>query len=88
MFDLDFCLRLRKSGVENVYTPHCEAMSESEFILHVPDDNVEREIKLFQERWRELLVKGDPYYNINKILDEKQITKDEWLEWFAGIRKS
>ena len=86
MFDIDFCLRLRKSGVENVYTPHCEAVCDSESVFHVPDDIAEREIKLFQERWRKLLIKGDPYYNINKILDEKQITKDEWLKWFAGLK--
>jgi len=86
MYDLDFCLRLRKSGVENVFTPYCEAECDNKPTLHISDYVVDREIKIFQKRWRKLLVKGDPYYNLNNILNEKQITRDEWLEWFAGLK--
>ena len=88
MYDLDFCLRLRKSGVENVYRPYCEAVCDNKSAPHVPDDIAYREIKAFQERWRKLLVKGNPYYNVKKIIIEKQITRDEWLKWFTGIKTS
>ena len=88
MYDLDFCLRLRISGIENVYTPYCEAVCDKTSALHIPDDTADREIKSFQERWRKLLIKGDPYYNVNKIIIEKQITRDEWLEWVAGTKTS
>lgn len=68
--DIDFCLRLRKNGKLIVFTPfaefyHCESKSRGadetpEHILRF-----QKEIDAFVERYRDLLEKGDPWYNPN-----------------------
>ena len=72
--DVDFCLRLREKGLLNVFTPFAEAYhyeSASRGLDTVPEKakRYEEECARFQERWKELLSKGDPYYNPNFTLD-------------------
>ena len=73
--DVDFCLRVREKGYLNVFTPfaelyHFESASRG---MDVVDEEkarrYEEECALFRERWKELLAKGDPYYNPNFSLD-------------------
>ena len=73
--DVDFCLRLREKGYLNVFTPfaelyHFESASRG---IDVMDEakakRYEEESALFRDRWKELLEKGDPYYNPNFSLD-------------------
>ncbi|MDE6621180.1 MAG: glycosyltransferase family 2 protein, partial [Lachnospiraceae bacterium] len=73
--DVDFCLRIREKGYLNVFTPfaelyHFESASRG---IDVEDEQrakrYEEESALFRERWKELLAKGDPYYNPNFSLD-------------------
>ena len=73
--DVDFCLRVREKGYLNVFTPfaelyHYEAVSRG---VDVVDEEkarrYEEECALFRARWKELLAKGDPYYNPNFSLD-------------------
>lgn len=73
--DVDFCLRIREKGYLNVFTPfaelyHFESASRG---MDVVDEKKARryedECALFRERWKELLAKGDPYYNPNFSLD-------------------
>ncbi len=72
--DVDFCLRLRKKGLLNVWTPFAE-LYHYESISRGPDvdgENAERynrESAAFREKWKEELEKGDPYYNPNFSLD-------------------
>lgn len=72
--DVDFCLRLREKGLLNVFTPFAEAYhyeSASRGLDTVPEKakRYEEECARFKERWKELLSKGDPYYNPNFTLD-------------------
>lgn len=72
--DVDFCLRLREKGLLNVFTPFAEAYhyeSASRGLDTVPEKakRYEEECARFKERWKELLAKGDPYYNPNFTLD-------------------
>lgn len=73
--DVDFCLRLREKGYLNVFTPfaelyHFESASRG---IDVMDEakakRYEEESALFRDRWKELIEKGDPYYNPNFSLD-------------------
>ncbi|MDE7477335.1 MAG: glycosyltransferase [Lachnospiraceae bacterium] len=73
--DVDFCLRIRDKGYLNVFTPfaelyHFESASRG---IDAADEKkakrYEEESALFRERWKELLAKGDPYYNPNFSLD-------------------
>ncbi len=72
--DVDFCLRLRKEGYLNIFTPFAE-LYHYESISRGLDDQGEkaerynRESEKFREVWKEELEKGDPYYNPNFSLD-------------------
>lgn len=73
--DVDFCLRIREKGYLNVFTPfaelyHFESASRgSDIVDEKKAARYEEESALFRERWKELIAKGDPYYNTNFSLD-------------------
>ena len=85
-FDLDFCLTLRKYGYENVYTPLCRMTGEILELGKVSDHDAERELKEFRKKWKDVLKQGDPYFNPGKILAEKNISREQWLRWYAGVQ--
>jgi GT2 family glycosyltransferase len=61
--DVDLCLKIRQRGYLVVYTPHASLYhyeGSSRGRLHPPPDE-----KVFEERWKEFLDVGDPYYNPN-----------------------
>ncbi len=73
--DVDFCLRLRDKGYLNVFTPfaelyHFESASRG---IDIQDEakakRYEEEAEHFRTKWKEVLAKGDPYYNPNFSLD-------------------
>lgn len=72
--DVDFCLKLRRMGLLNVFTPfaelyHFESVSRG---LDTEGEKARRyneESARFREKWKEVLEKGDPYYNPNFSLD-------------------
>ncbi|MCR5115971.1 MAG: glycosyltransferase family 2 protein [Lachnospiraceae bacterium] len=72
--DVDFCLRLRKLGKLNVFTPFAE-LYHYESVSRGLDDQGEkaerynRESELFRTKWKTELEAGDPYYNPNFSLD-------------------
>lgn len=72
--DVDFCLKLRALGYLNVFTPFAE-LYHLESASRGLDDNGEkaqrynRESEQFRSKWKEVLDKGDPYYNPNFSLD-------------------
>ena len=72
--DVDFCLKLRKEGYLNVFTPFAE-LYHFESISRGLDESGEkaqrynRESEVFRNKWKEELAKGDPYYNPNFSLD-------------------
>lgn len=72
--DVDLCVRAWKAGYVNVFTPFAE-LYHYESVSRGLDDHgekaqrYERESEAFRAKWKELLVKGDPYYNPNFSLD-------------------
>lgn len=77
--DVDFCLKLRKKNLLNVFTPFAE-LYHYESISRGLDDEGEKaerynqESAKFREKWREELEKGDPYYNPNFSLDRSDFS--------------
>ena len=76
--DVDFCLKLRKMGKLNVFTPfaelfHYESVSRGTDVTEEASrKNAERynkECDLFKEKWKAELDAGDPYFNPNFSLD-------------------
>lgn len=72
--DVDLCIRAWKSGRVNVFTPfaelyHYESASRGNDLSGANAERYEKESEMFRKRWKELLEKGDPYYNPNFSLD-------------------
>lgn len=68
--DIDFCLRVRelnKLVVFNAFSlwHHYESKSRGYEDSNEKLQRFESEVALFQERWMDILVQGDPYYNRN-----------------------
>ncbi len=80
--DVDFCLKLRKKGLLNIFTPfaelfHYESVSRGSDVKDTASENAKRyeeEAQRFREKWKEELEKGDPYYNPNFSLDHSNYT--------------
>jgi len=88
--DVDFCLKLRKNGLLNVFTPfaelyHYESASRgSDVSAEASKANAERydkECDLFRQKWKKELDAGDPYFNPNFSLDYSNFV-------LAGNKKS
>jgi len=79
--DVDFCLRARRAGYRNVWTPHAE-MIHHESVSRGFEDSPEkqarfqREAALMRERWADWL-DHDPAYNPNLTLEHE----DFGLAW-------
>ncbi|MBD3839950.1 MAG: glycosyltransferase, partial [Epsilonproteobacteria bacterium] len=77
--DVDFCLRVQEKGYRNIFTPYCEAYHH-ESISRGVEDSAEKvarfnsEIEYMQERHKEILKNGDPYYNPNLTLDREDFS--------------
>ncbi|MBQ7955143.1 MAG: glycosyltransferase family 2 protein [Lachnospiraceae bacterium] len=77
--DVDLCLKLRREGYLNVFTPFCE-LYHYESISRGLDDQGEKaqryneESARFRDKWKEQLEKGDPYYNPNFSLDRSDFS--------------
>ena len=73
--DIDFCLKVRKTGKLVVYDPYAEWFhyeSKSRGYEDSPE-KVERfndEVDTLLRSWREIIEQGDPYYNPNLSLKE------------------
>ena len=78
--DVDFCLKLREKGLLNVFTPYAELFhyeSRSRGRDDTGDSEKEKqnaarydkECAYFKEKWKDVLEKGDPYFNPNFSLD-------------------
>ena len=77
--DVDFCLKIRERGYLIVYTPYAELYhheSLSRGFENTPEkkERFKKEIEYFQRKWKEVLAKGDPYYNPNLTLDREDFS--------------
>jgi len=77
--DVDFCLKIRQKGYLIVYTPYAE-LYHHESLTRGYEDTPEKklrfkkEIEYFQGRWKEVLSKGDLYYNPNLTLEREDFS--------------
>ena len=75
----NFCLKLHRKGLLNVWTPFAE-LFHYESISRGSDDQGEkaerynRESERFREKWHSELEAGDPYYNPNFSLDRSDFS--------------
>ncbi len=89
--DVDFCLKLRQKGYLNIFTPfaemyHYESASRG---LDLEGENAKRydkESEHFRTKWKEVLDKGDPYYNPNFSLDRSDFSLN--VEGYSSLRNA
>ena len=68
--DIDYCLKVRRSGKLVVYNPF-EMLHHYEYKSRGTENTAEklarynREVDLFTSRWADIISAGDPYYNPN-----------------------
>ncbi len=72
--DIDFCLKVRKAGYLNVFTPlaelyHYESASRGSDQSEENRQRFLKEVAIFKDRWHDFLEEGDPYFNPNFSLD-------------------
>jgi len=77
--DVDFCLKMREKGYLIVYTPyaefyHHESLSRGYEDTPEKKERFKKEIEYFRRKWKEVLDKGDPYYNPNLTLDREDFS--------------
>lgn len=68
--DVDFCLKLREKGYLNIYNPyvelmHYESKTRGYEVTKEKSERFRKECDNFKNKWKKLLEKPDPYYNIN-----------------------
>ena len=71
--DIDYCMKVRRAGKLVAYNPYAllyHYESKSRGLENTPEKvaRFNREIRIFAERWPEILRDGDPYYNPNLTL--------------------
>lgn len=79
--DVDFCMKLRKEGFLNIFTPfaqlyHYESVSRGSDEEPDKRDRFLQEVRLCQSRWKDILQEGDPYYNPNLSLNNEDFDLD------------
>ncbi len=72
--DVDLCVRAWQAGYVNVFTPfaelyHFESVSRGLDNAGEKAARYDRESEEFRTKWKDVLEKGDPYYNVNFSLD-------------------
>lgn len=77
--DVDFCLKLRRLGYLNVFTPfaeayHYESASRGSDMTGEAAARYNAESARFRENWKAELEAGDPYYNPNFSLDKSDFS--------------
>ena len=77
--DVDFCLKLRRMGYLNVFTPfaeayHYESASRGSDMTGEAAARYNAESARFREKWKAELEAGDPYYNPNFSLDKSDFS--------------
>lgn len=77
--DIDFCMKVRRTGKLIVYNPYAELYhfeSKSRGLEDTPEKvaRFNQEIAIFEKRWPDILRKGDPYYNPNLTLDSQNFS--------------
>lgn len=78
-YDLDFCLKVKEKGYLIVYTPYSELYHHKSLSRSYEDTlekqaRFKKEVEYFQRKWKDVLAKGDPYYNPNLTLDKEDFS--------------
>ncbi len=82
----DLSFQLVERGLQIYYTPFCQVEWRADARRFTREDRHDAwigEKLVFQKKWRQALLQGDPYFNKGK-LQEGMIPLADFQEWFAG----
>ncbi|MCI8660882.1 MAG: glycosyltransferase family 2 protein [Lachnospiraceae bacterium] len=87
--DIDYCMKVRARGLLVVYAPYAlmyHYESKSRGLEDTPEKvaRFNREIRIFANRWPDILAKGDPYYNPNLTLRKSNFALRDLLKEKIG----
>lgn len=87
--DIDYCMKVRKTGKLVVYAPYAKLYhyeSKSRGLEDTPEKvaRFNREVAIFARRWPTILEKGDPYYNPNLTLRKSNFALRDLLKEKIG----
>ena len=85
LYDVDLCFQLHARGVQHIFTPYCRACRGGESIRIRNQSAASGEKELFQEKWQEKLLHGNPFVNPQLILQQASIAERDWWLWLAGM---
>jgi len=86
----DFSLHLHNQGKRNIYTPHCRASHRQPcqtLCRDITESDLQKETIRFQNKWHDLLLAGNPFYN-DRILSDADLSVDEFRHWLCGHQPS
>jgi len=77
--DIDLCLKVREKGFLIVYTPYAELYHHTSRrggygLTAEKQARFGKEMEYFQRKWKDALIKGDPYYNPNLAVDREDFS--------------
>ncbi|MGI1690924.1 glycosyltransferase [Thermoanaerobacter uzonensis] len=77
--DIDFCLKVRNKGYLVIWTPFAELYhyeSKTRGYEDTPEkvERFKKELEIFTKKWKDVLQKGDPYYNPNLTLKNEDFS--------------
>lgn len=87
--DIDFCMKVRELGKLVVYNPYAVLYhyeSKSRGLEDTPEkiERFNREIATFLKKWKQIIDKGDPYYNKNLTLRKSNFALRDLLNESIG----
>jgi O-antigen biosynthesis protein len=82
--DIDFCLKVREKGYLIIWTPyselyHYESRTRGYNTTKKKKETYEKELTLFKEKWKDVIEKGDPYYNPNLSTEKEDFSLN--IKW-------
>ncbi len=82
----DLSFQLLERGLHIYYTPYCQVEWRADARRFGQEKRLDlwaAEKLAFQEKWRQSLLEGDPFFNRGR-LQEEQIPLEDFQRWFAG----
>jgi glycosyltransferase involved in cell wall biosynthesis len=82
----DLSFQFLERGLQIYYTPYCQVEWRADARRFGQEKRLDlwaAEKLAFQEKWRQTLRKGDPFFNRGRLQDE-QIPLEDFQDWFAG----
>jgi O-antigen biosynthesis protein len=78
--DVDFCLKLRQRGYQNIFLPHVslyhyESQSRNQEDTPQKQARVQQEVEYMQKKWSDLIAR-DPFYSINLTREQEDYSLD------------